>query len=201
MQKYLVLLLIVLGSCTGHKPVIKAPGMKYKQDGVKISLDVATIQVVNEYQAPSGADGGLLPGSVATAAQDWAQTRFVATGSKGTAIIKIVNAGVNEQNLVAPEDVHMLLNSDDKDMEYGVNLDVEISVQDTPAYKEGKINISLSRHVTLDSDVVLGFNPAIWTEFMDNLINSLDHQTKTDLKVYLPNLLSLSTASQVTAHA
>jgi hypothetical protein len=127
--------------------------------------------------------------------QEWAQTRFVATGTKGSATIKIVNAAVNEQNLVAQEDVHMLLNPEEKPMEYGVNLVVKITIQDTPAYKEGKIKTSLSRHVTMDSDVVLGFNPDIWTAFMDTLINSLDHQVQIDLKTYLPSLLISATTT------
>jgi hypothetical protein len=190
MKKYLNLLVIILAGCTTLKPQITSPGLEYKQDGSKVSLDVAEIQIVNAYQAPANADEGLLPGSAATAIEEWAKTRFVATGSKGTAIIKIINAGIHEQNLVKPEDVHMLLNPEEKPMEYGVNLAVEISVQDTPAYQEGKVNVSLSRHITLDSDVVLGFNPAIWDAFMDNLINSLDHQAQIDLKIYLPNLLT-----------
>jgi hypothetical protein len=195
MKKYLTLLLILLAGCTAPKFHIQSPGIKYKQNGTKVSLDVAEIQVINAYQAPANADEGLLPGSAATAVQEWAKTRFVATGSKGIAIIKIINAGIHEQNLVAPEDVHMLLNPEEQPMEYGVNLAVEISVQDTPAYKDGKINVSLSRHVTLDSDVVLGFNPAIWDAFMDNLINSLDHQAQINLKIYLPNLLNLPAES------
>ena len=195
MKKYLTLLVMLLAGCTAPAPQIKSSGMEYKQDGIKIALDVAEIQVVNAYKAPANGDEGLLPGSAATAIEDWAKKRFVAKGTKGTATIKIVNASVREQNLVKPEDVHMLLNPEEKPMEYGVNLAVEISIQDTTAYQEGKVNVSLSRHVTLDSEVVLGFNPAIWDAFMDNLINSLDHQTQIDLKIYLPNLLNTTKAA------
>lgn len=200
MTKYLIILLSVLIGCT-TTPVIHSPGLKYKQDGIKIPLDVSEIQIVNAYQSPAEADKGLLPGSISNAVQEWAQARFTAAGTKGTAIIKIVNAAVNEQNLVAPEDVHMLLNPEDKPMEYGVNLDIEISIQDTAAYKEGKVKTSLARHITIDSDVVLGFNPSIWTEFLDNLINSLDHQAQLDLKRYLPNLLTSNVSIPVAAHA
>ena len=95
---------------------------------------------------------------------------------------------------MAPKDVHMLLNPQDQPMEYGVNVMVEISVQDTPSYTEGKVQTSLSRHVTMDSDVVLGFNPDIWTAFLDNLINSLDHQMLVNIKTYLPNILASASA-------
>jgi hypothetical protein len=190
MKKYLSLLVMLLAGCTTIKPQIDSPGMEYKQDNIKISLDVAEIQVVNAYEVSSNDSNTVLPSSVIEAIQDWAKKRFMAIGTKGTATIKIVNASVREQNLVKLENVHMLLNPEEKSMEYGVNLAVEISVQDTPAYQEGKVNVSLSRHVTVDSDVVLGFNPAIWDAFIDNLINSLDHQAQIDLKIYLPNLLT-----------
>lgn len=191
MQKYIIVLLsVLLASCNTPAPIIKSGGMAYKQDGRKIALDVADIQVVNAYDEDPDMENGLLPNSIVTAIQDWASTRFVTTGTKGTAIIKIVNAAVNEQNLVAAKDVHILLNPQDKPMEYGVNVLVEVSVQDTLSYAEGKVQTSLSRHVTIDSDVVLGFNTDIWTEFLDTLINSLDHQTLVNIKTYLPNLLA-----------
>ena len=195
MQKYIIVLLsVLLASCNTPAPVIKSGGMEYKQDGRKIALDVADIQVVNAYDADPSMEHNLLPTSIVTAIQDWASTRFVTTGTKGTATIKIVNAAVSEKNLMAPKDVHMLLNPQDQPMEYGVNVMVEISVQDTPSYTEGKVQTSLSRHVTMDSDVVLGFNPDIWTAFLDNLINSLDHQMLVNIKTYLPNILASASA-------
>ena len=197
MRYYGILLLGLLASCTTTKPVITSPGMDYQQDGVQTTLDVADIQILDAYTAPSDAKKSLLPHSVVRAIQDWAQARFVASGSAGTAVIKIVNAAVNQENLIAPKDVHMLLNPDSKNMEYGVNVAIEIQVQDTPVYTTGTVKTSLSRHVTMDSDVVLGFNDDVWKAFMDNLINALDRKVQLDIQTYLPKLLTSSTATQV----
>ena len=148
---------------------IDLPGFQYLNK--QVPIDVADILVLNA--TDPGAEEGhpLLPGSIVQSLEDWAHKRFQTVGSRGKAVITIHDAHTFSANLIKPENVCVLLNSD-KPAYFGTKAFVTIEIVDMKLTR-GKTDVKLDRKVQVDSDVKLGFRARLWQQFHQTFMNAL----------------------------
>ncbi len=178
------LLLLGLIGCA-QTSEIELPGFSYVSN--TISLDVAEIQVVANAGAVEKQDA-LLDVSIAQTLEDWAKSRFVATGSKGKAIITIKQSHTMSGGLKRKEDIHVLFNSDKPDY-FGAKVLVSVEIAGTQSYAKGQAEAFLERKVEIASDVKLAFRRRLWQQFVQTFMNAFDEQMLLNLQTYLPKVL------------
>lgn len=164
---------------------IELPGFSYLSKA--ISLDVAEIQVVTDEEVTQKKDP-LLDVSISQALEDWAKSRFVATGSKGKAIVTIKKSQTMSSGLKKKENIHVLFNSDKPDY-FGAKVLVSVEVIGTPSYTKGQAEAFLERKVEIASDVKLAFHRRLWQQFVQTFMNAFDEQMLLNLQTYLPKVL------------
>tara|TARA_R110002050_G_scaffold44262_2_gene105545 strand:- start:4545 stop:5186 length:642 start_codon:yes stop_codon:yes gene_type:complete len=180
------LLTVLLVSGCVQEAKVDMPGFNYMEK--KIFLNVASIHVINEYK-PQEKDLNkyMLPASIISELDHWLRNRFIAAGKKGTAVIRILNANVVENGLKDIKDTHETLTVGGPDR-FGAEAQVVIDVRDLPEFSEGQAEVSLSRIVSIESDVKMSFRLQIWGAFVQNFMNALDDQFMMNIETYLPGL-------------
>jgi hypothetical protein len=93
----LVLIAVVLAACKSEPPPARLPDMTFA-NLPKILVDVAEIQIVDEFNPPFAPPNveHKMPVPPAGAARRWAQDRLVAVGKSGRAVVTIRDAHVSE---------------------------------------------------------------------------------------------------------
>ena len=184
--KKLFLGLLFLVSACAQAPEIRLPGFHYL--GKKVSLNVANIRVETQISGLNKTEKGLIPSSITDRLEHWAKNRFEARGSKGELVITLLDSKTFQDGLTAPEDIHVLFNSDGPE-HFGVNALVRFEVKESSSYDQGETDVALKKTVTLRNDIKVAFKRRLWRQFVQNFMNSFDQQVMQNLKKYLPKLL------------
>lgn len=193
----MVLTVLITGCVKETK--VEIPGYNYMEK--KIFLDVAAIRVVNQYRAKEkNLNNTMLPASIISDLEHWLRNRFIAAGNQGVAIIRILEAPVTEKGLSEVAHTHEIFTTGQPD-QFGAGAHVVIEVQNVPEFAEGKAEVSLSRTISVESDVKMAFRRQIWAGFIQNFMNALDEQFVMNIETYLPGLIVPAIVVNQTAKA
>jgi hypothetical protein len=145
--------------------------------------------VINEYR-PKKKDlrKTMLPASIISELDHWLRNRFIAAGKQGIAIIRIKDAEVMEKGLHSLDNTHETFTSGQPD-KFGVSANIVVEVQQAPDFAEGKAEVTLSRHISVESDVKMAFRLQIWAAFLQSFMNALDDQFILNVETYLPGII------------
>lgn len=144
-------------------------------DRAPIRLDVARIDVVNEYAAPARAPNvdHLFKVTPAAAAAGWARDRLRAVGAAGAARVVIRNASVVEAKLPREGGIRGALTTQQSER-YDAVLEVRVEIADDRGTQRAMVSSRAERSRTVPEDVTLEGREKAWHEMTTALMNDLD---------------------------
>jgi len=153
-------------------PAIQPPSFAGKP---QIRLDVARIDIVNEYQAPATAPNvdHLFKVTPAAAAERWARDRLRAVGAAGTARAVIRNASAVEVKLQREGGLRGALTTEQAER-YDAVLEMRIEIADDRGNQRAMVSSRAERSRTVPEDITLQGRERAWNEMTTALVTDLD---------------------------
>lgn len=156
-----------------------------------IRLDVARINVVEEFRSPTHAPNVEHQMSMppAQAVKIWANERLQAVGTSGQLDIVIQDASVKETNLPMKQGVRGLF-TDDQSERYDATLAVTLRLYDgVNAMSRAEADVRASRSRSVNEKASLADREKLWHELSSDLGRSLDSEGEKRLRQYFGNYL------------
>lgn len=160
-------------------------------DREPIRLDVATIEVVQRYQ-PALADpfvDHLFPREPASVIRRWAQDRFMAVGSTGTATLIIQEASVTEEALARDPGIKGLVTIERAER-YSARFAVRIEVVQPATGRSGSVDTVAMRTITAPENASLADRETIWFELTESTARDLDTRFEQEVTSGLRRFIS-----------
>ena len=161
-----------LGGCASQVPV-KPPAVSFA--GQTIDLDVAVIDVVDQYRPPMAKPNveHLAPNSPGQAVRRWAAERLRAVGNAGSAQIMILDASILEQQLARENGVTAIFTTQ-QSQRYDGRIDVKVVCQSPATGLTGYAQAMASRSSTVPEDISLAGREATWDKLVRGMMEDLD---------------------------
>lgn len=172
----LVLGLLAMGPMASRSAMAQSGGFGFA-DETPITLNVAEIEVVNDYVSPMKPPNieyqlQLTPAEVVRL---WVQDRLKAAGSSGKARVIIRNASIVEVNLPRTSGVKGWFTTD-QSQRYDGRLEVEIQV-DMPAKSyAGSTSVVVTSSQSVAEDVTLNQREKTWAQLVRDMSHDMDAQ-------------------------
>jgi hypothetical protein len=168
----LALLVVVAGCAT--PPPERIPPLNFSGRGV-IALDVASIQIVEEYQSPMARPhvDHLAPTPPRLAVRRWVADRLRAVGRRGSVEVIIKDASIVEVELPRTEGVKGLFTTD-QSQRYDGRIEVKIVAQAPDRLTAGYAQAAASHSNTVPEDISLAGREEVWNTQVREMMNDLD---------------------------
>ncbi|ACI99853.1 hypothetical protein [Rhodospirillum centenum] len=161
------------------------PGLSFAEKGA-ITLDVAEIEVVNEYVPPLKEPNveHLLPVTPADTVRLWVQDRLKAGGGSGRARVVIRDASVVEAELERTTGIRGWFTKDQSER-YEGKLAVEVLVERPAQGFSGAASVAVARSTTVAEDVSLAEREKAMLDLVRAMAADLDAQLDAAIRANL----------------
>ena len=155
-----------------------------------IQLDVAQIQVVEQYAPPLREPNveHAMPVSPAAVMHRWAADRLRPVGPAGVATLKIKDASVVAQPLDKTTGVRGML-TEDQEVRYVGNLVVELDVNTAGGLGTGFASAAATRTVTAPEDITLNQRDKILFNLAEALARDVNATLEANIRIHLAPFL------------
>ena len=155
-----------------------------------IRLDVAEIQVIEQYAPPQRAPNveHTMPVSPAAVMHRWATDRLRPVGMAGVARLLIKDASVVAQPLETTGGVRGML-TEDQAVRYVANLVVELNVSTAGGLGTGFASAAATRTITAPEDITLNRRDMILFELTEALARDLNATLEANIRAHLAPFL------------
>lgn len=156
-----------------------------------IRLNVARINVIEEYRSPSAAPNveHQMSMSPAQGVKIWANERLQAVGSTGQLDVIITDASLKEIDLPVKKGVRGFF-TDDQSERYDASLKVTLRVYDgasTMSRADGDVYVTRSR--TINEKASLADREKLWHDMTTDMLKSFDREAEGRIRQYFNNYL------------
>jgi hypothetical protein len=174
----------LLVACETPNPAISFPELTFAHKS-KINLDVAKVEVINEYQMPFKAPNveHLAPVAPGAAAERWALDVLNPVGATGIAQFVITRASVTEQKLKTTSGLKSLITIDQSE-EYEAALDVRIEIIKGNR-RLATARTSITRTQTAREDTTPNQRSKLWYGLVERLMLEFDGEMRKQTGSYL----------------
>ncbi len=164
---------VALGGCAGQAPV-KAPPINFA-DGKTLDLDVAAVEVVEQYRSPMGKPNveHLAPNSPTQAVRRWASQRLRAVGQAGLAQVVVVDASIVESQLAREQGIGSYFKTQ-QSQRYDGRVEVKIVIQNSPSGVNGTVQGVATRSQTVPEDISLAGREEVWDKIVREMMEDID---------------------------
>lgn len=155
-------------------------------DKAPISLNVARINVIENYKSPLAAPNveHQFATSPAQAVRIWANERLRAVGTTGSLEITIDNASVKEVKLPVKDGVRGFF-TDDASERYDGVLSVTFRAYDGEnALSRAEGSVTISRTQSINEKATIADREHLWHEMVRDMANSYDREAELRLRQY-----------------
>ena len=185
LKKLALLAIVVLPACAAPPPV-RLPDMTFT-DRPRFLLDVAEIQVVDQYQPTFRLPNieHQVPVSPAKAAERWARDRLIPVGTSGVAVVTIKDARVIENSLRITPGVQGVFT---KDQAARYDAFIEMSVEIKPINimaPEGAASGRAERSRTVAEGITPNELDRVLYELVEGMMRDVDLQLDVNLQRFL----------------
>lgn len=183
------LLLAVLPACQPAAPP-PPPPLSFA-DYSPIHLEVASIDVVEEYRSPLQRPNveHLFPTSPAEAVHIWVRDRLRAVGGGRTLQVIVKDASVTEEPLPRTPGLKGTFTNDQSER-YAARLEVEMRIYgEQGAMSEASINVVATRTDTAAEDFSLSAREALFERMVRDLMSILNAEIEKNLQQYFSNYI------------
>jgi hypothetical protein len=174
----------LLAGCETPNPGVTFPELTYAHKQ-KITLNVSSISVINEYRMPFKAPNveHLVPIAPGAAAERWAADVLVPAGGRGIAQFVITRASVTERKLETTKGLQALFSKDQSE-EYEAALDVRIEILDGNR-RLATASTSITRTQTAREDTTPNERSKLWYALVERLMLEFDGEMRKQAGTYL----------------
>jgi len=186
LKKLALLAVVVLPAACAAPPPVRLPDMTFT-DRPRFLLDVAQIQVVDQYQPTFRLPNieHQVPVPPAKAVERWARDRLVPVGSSGNAVITIKDARVIESSLRVTPGVQGVFTKEQA-ARYDAFVDVSIEIKPTSInMPEGSASARAERSRTVAEGISPNELDRVLYELVEGLMRDLDVQLDTNVQRFL----------------
>ena len=171
----LVTLGAVLGGCASQVPV-KPPAVSFA-DRPTIDLDVAVIDVVDQYHSPMAKPNveHLAPNSPEQAVRRWVSERLRAVGRTGSAQVIVMDASIVESQLAREQGITAFFTTQ-QSQRYEGRVEVKIVCQSAASGLTGYAQAMASRSSTVPEDISLAGREETWDKLVRGMMEDLDNR-------------------------
>lgn len=150
------------------------------------ALDVAVIDIVNDYRGPRRAPNveHLFPIEPADAATRWARDRLVAVGSNGSARFTVLQASAVEVPLDRTTGLQGLF-VDEQSERYDAVIEVRLELQNAQGMRTGIVTARAQRSQTVVEDATLNEREMVWYSLTEALMSDLDAELDRNIREHL----------------
>ena len=147
----------------------------------QIRLDVAQIEVVNEYVAPSKPPNveHLFPTAPSVVAERWGRDRLRAVGATGKARVVVRRASVVEVPLKRTTGIRGALTTDQSER---YDADVEMAVELEKDASKVTVSARARRSRTVPEDITLNDREKEWFMMNEGIMNDLNASLETEIR-------------------
>lgn len=180
---FVVVPMLLLG-CETPNPAISFPELTFTHKP-KINLNVAKIEVINEYQMPFEAPNveHLAPIAPGAAAERWAQDILTPVGAGGVAQFVITRAAITERKLKTTSGLKALISIDQSE-EYEAALDVRIEIVQGNR-RVASARTSITRTQTAREDATPNQRDKLLHALVERLMLEFDGEIRKQAGTYL----------------
>lgn len=173
-----------LAACETPDPAITFPELTFVHKP-RIALDVAKIEVINEYRMPFKEPNveHLAPVAPGAAAERWAQDVLNPVGAKGIAQFVITRAAITEKKLKTSSGLKSLISIQQSE-EYEAALDVRVEIiKDNRRLATART--SITRTQTAREDTTPNQRSKLWYALVERLMLEFDGEMRKQAGSYL----------------
>lgn len=154
----------------------------------KLRLDVAQIEVIDEYVSPAKPPNveHLFPTRPAAVAERWGRDRLEAVGAAGRARVLVKRASVVEVPLEQSKGIRGLLTTDQSERYDAV---IEIVVQVEGPKGRGSVASSATRSRSVPENVSLNDRERMWFEMTEEMMSDLNTALEARIREAFANYL------------
>jgi hypothetical protein len=155
----------------------------------KITLDVASIEIVDNFQ-PAGVAHieNRMPVSPETALRNWAQDRLQAGGVSGVAKFIINSAAVTETKLTKKGGITGAFTTQ-QSHRYDADLRVELRLEGVPRVSKAYAEANVTRSQTLGEDASINVREQMWFDLTESLMKDYDPLMSASIRTHLSDLV------------
>ena len=158
-----------------------------------INIDVASIEVVEEYKSPLRTPNveHLMPYSPAAAMKIWSKDRLKATGSAKLLQVAIIDAPVTVTDLPKTQGINGLF-TNDQDKRYDARLEVELRIYGDSALSEASTNVVVTRSITIAENASVNVRKAAYNQLIFDLMKMLNEKLEKNMQEYMNNHINFA---------
>jgi len=151
----------------------------------KIGLNVASVEIVSEYQAPLQAPNveHLMKTPPEKALKRWAADRLVAKGASNTARFTVNDAKVVQEALPVKEGVKGFFTTD-QSVRYSATAEGTLEIFDANGFRLAFANARVSRSRTLAEDASINERERMWFDLVEALSTDFDQEMERNIKAH-----------------
>jgi hypothetical protein len=180
------LLALVLASCNTPPERQQFPEITF-QHLQPFRLDVATVRIVDGYQAdPANDIGNQFPEAPAAVARQWGQDRLLAIGQQGEAIYTITLAKATQAPLKRSTGITGMTHKEQSDR-YDLAITVNLEVRS--GGKSGAVTAQAVRSQTVREDLTLNQREGVLFTLLDVTMKDVNAQMERLIPHYLGGFL------------
>ena len=181
------LIALAVSGCASP-PAPKFPELRFTHLP-KITLDVASIEIVDNFQ-PAGVAHieNRMPVSPETALRNWAQDRLQAGGVSGVAKFIINSAAVTETKLTKKGGITGAFTTQ-QSHRYDADLRVELRLEGVPRVSKAYAEANVTRAQTLGEDASINVREQMWFDLTESLMKDYDPLMSASIRTHLSDLV------------
>ncbi len=184
--KTLALLAVVMLPACAAPPPVRLPDMTFT-DRPRFLLDVAEIQVVDQYQPTFRLPNieHQVPVSPAKAAERWARDRLIPVGASGVAVVTIKDARVIENSLRVTPGVQGVFTKDQA-ARYDAFIEMSVEIKPTNIMApEGAASGRAERSRTVAEGITPNELDRVLYELVEGMMRDVDLQLDVNIQRFL----------------
>tara|TARA_R110000787_G_scaffold226512_3_gene334321 strand:- start:81680 stop:82270 length:591 start_codon:yes stop_codon:yes gene_type:complete len=181
------LIAIAVSGCASP-PAPKFPDLRFTHMP-KITLDVASIEIVDNFQSAGAAHiEDRMPVSPETALRNWAQDRLEAGGVSGVAKFIINSAAVSETKLTKKGGITGAFTTQ-QSHRYDADLRVELRLEGVPRVSKAFAEANVTRSQTIGEDASINVREQMWFDLTESLMKDYDPLMSNSIRTHLSDLI------------
>jgi hypothetical protein len=176
---------VLLATLTGCPPTATRPSFPDIRftDEPKLRLDVASIQIIDDYhptfQAPNV--DHLFPVPPQRAAENWAHDRLEATGTARVARVRIVDASVKETELPRTQGITGAFTTDQA-QRYDATIEVDVEIVNDHGLPERTVKATGQRSQSVAEGITPNERDTVWYNLTKQLLGDLDKELEKQMR-------------------
>lgn len=189
MRKFFsVIVLTLLAACATNPYGASQPPSFTKYPA--INVDVAKIDVVEEYKSPMRAPNieHLMAYTPADVMKIWVRDRLHATGGSKLMQVRIIDASVTSTDLPKTKGLRGAI-TNDQDKRYDARLEVELRIYGEGALSEANTSITITRNVTVPEDASAATRRGTYEKLVGDMMDMLNDKLEKNMQQYMGNYI------------